>query len=84
MALYPLSPHHSRMILTVTKNSRHRHICNSTLLLAYAIAAAAATLSFPCPFILQYEEKDSSKDSAMYEKYSMRDSENNIHKKEKT
>ncbi|GAU35694.1 hypothetical protein TSUD_258690 [Trifolium subterraneum] len=81
MAHYPLSPRHSRMILTVIKNTRYKHICNSSLLLAYAVAAAAA-LSLPNPFVMQYE--GSSKDSEMSEKSRLGDDENNIHKIEKT
>ncbi|XP_045828380.1 ATP-dependent RNA helicase DEAH13 [Trifolium pratense] len=81
MAHYPLSPRHSRMILTVIKNTRHKHIRNSSLLLAYAVAAAAA-LSLPNPFVMQYE--GSSKDSEMSEKSSIGDDEKNIHKIEKT
>lgn len=83
MALYPLSPRHSRMILTVIKNTRHEHQCNSGLLLAYAVAAAAA-LSLSNPFIMQYEGDDSSRDSEMSEKSGMEDSEKDIDKKMKT
>jgi ATP-dependent RNA helicase DHX37/DHR1 len=80
MSIYPLSPRHSRMILTVIKNTRHKHIRNSSLLLAYTVAAAAA-LSLPNPFVMQYE--GSSKDSEMSEKSSTRDDEKKIHKIEK-
>ncbi|RHN64288.1 putative RNA helicase [Medicago truncatula] len=83
MALYPLSPRHSRMILTVIKNTRYKHIRNSSLLLAYAVAAAAA-LSLPNPFVMQYEGNDSNKDSETSEKSRMGDNENNIDKTEKT
>jgi len=83
MALYPLSPRHSRMILTVIKNTRSKHIRNSSLLLAYAVAAAAA-LSLPNPFVMQYEGNDSNKDSETSEKSRMGDNENNIDKTEKT
>lgn len=83
MALYPLSPRHSRMILTVIKNTRYKRICNSSLLLAYAVAAAAA-LSLPNPFVMQYEGNDSNKDSETSEKSRMGDNENNIDKTEKT
>ncbi|CAK8575065.1 unnamed protein product [Lathyrus sativus] len=83
MALYPLSPRHSRMILTLIKNTRHKHVRCSSLLLAYA-AAAAAALSLPNPFVMQYERNDSSEGSEMSNKSSMGDNENNIDKKEKT
>ncbi|XP_061371043.1 ATP-dependent RNA helicase DEAH13 [Gastrolobium bilobum] len=82
MALYPLSPRHSRMLLTVIKNTRHKHKCNPSLLLAYAVAAAAA-LSLSNPFVMQYEGNDSSRDSEMSEKSSMVDNDKDIDKKEK-
>lgn len=50
MAHYPLSPRHSRMLLTVIKNTRHKHKCNSIMLLAYA----TVTLSMPNPFAMEY------------------------------
>ncbi|XP_027335070.1 ATP-dependent RNA helicase DEAH13 isoform X2 [Abrus precatorius] len=81
MAHYPLSPRHSRMLLTVIKNTRHQHKCNQNLLLAYAVAVAAA-LSLSNPFIMQYED-DSSRDSEMSEKFSMGDRGKDIDKKEK-
>ncbi|CAI8600796.1 unnamed protein product [Vicia faba] len=84
MAHYPLSPRHSRMILTIIKNTRHKHVRNSSLLLAYAVAAAAA-LSLPNPFVMQYERNDSSEGSEMSKKSSMGDdNENIIDKREKT
>ncbi|KAJ1438675.1 P-loop containing nucleoside triphosphate hydrolase [Sesbania bispinosa] len=82
MALYPLSPRHSRMILTVIKNTRHGIKCNPSLLLAYAVAAAAA-LSLSNPFVMQYEENDRSRDSGMSEKSSMGDTEKDIEQKRK-
>nr|KYP64481.1 putative ATP-dependent RNA helicase DHX37 [Cajanus cajan] len=82
MAHYPLSPRHSRMLLTLIKNTRHEHKCNQNMLLAYAVAAAAA-LSLSNPFVMQYED-DSSRDSEMSEKPSMRDSEKDTAKKEKS
>ncbi|KAK7390112.1 hypothetical protein VNO78_25411 [Psophocarpus tetragonolobus] len=77
MAHYPLSPRHSRMLLTVIKNTRHEHKCNPNMLLAYAVAAAAA-LSLSNPLVMQYE--DDSRDSEMPEKYSLGDSEKGIDK----
>ncbi|TKY63744.1 ATP-dependent RNA helicase kurz [Spatholobus suberectus] len=82
MAHYPLSPRHSRMLLTVIKNARHEHKCNPNMLLAYAVAAGAA-LSLSNPFVMQYED-DSSRDSEMSEKSSVGDSEKDINKKEKS
>ncbi|KAK7349630.1 hypothetical protein VNO77_07144 [Canavalia gladiata] len=82
MAHYPLSPRHSRMILTVIKHTRHKHKCNPNLLLAYTVAAAAA-LSLSNPFVMQYED-DGRRDSGMSEKSSFGDSEKDIDKKEKS
>ncbi|KAL5180974.1 ATP-dependent RNA helicase DEAH13 [Glycine soja] len=82
MAHYPLSPRHSRMLLTVIKNTRHEHKCNPNMLLAYAVAAAAA-LSLSNPFVMQYED-DSSRDLEMVEKSSLGDGEKGIGKKEKS
>ncbi|XP_015950680.1 ATP-dependent RNA helicase DEAH13 [Arachis duranensis] len=83
MALYPLSPRHSRMLLTVIKSISHGHKCNPSLLLAYAVAAAAA-LSLSNPFIMQYEGNESGKDSEMCEKSGMGDSEKDTNRKEKS
>jgi len=82
MAHYPLSPRHSRMLLTVIKNARQELKCNSNLLLAYAVAAAAA-LSLSNPFIMQYED-DNSRDSKMSEKSGMGDGEKDFEKKGKS
>ncbi|KAL6556148.1 hypothetical protein OROGR_005436 [Orobanche gracilis] len=82
MSIYPLSPRHYIMILTVIKNTRHKHEYNPSLILEYAVAAAAA-LSLPNPFAVQYEGNDSSKDSVMSEKSGMRDSEKDVDKIEK-
>ncbi|KAG4393140.1 hypothetical protein GLYMA_03G024000v4 [Glycine max] len=82
MAHYPLSPRHSRMLLTVIKNTRHVHKFNPNMLLAYAVAAAAA-LSLSNPFVMQYED-DSSRDSEMSEKSSLGDGDKGIGKKEKS
>ncbi|OIW02210.1 hypothetical protein TanjilG_31959 [Lupinus angustifolius] len=83
MAVFPMSPRHSRMLLTVIKNTRHLHKCNPNLLLAYAVAAAAA-LSLSNPFIMQYEGSDGSRDSETHEKSGMGDSEKDFDKKEKS
>ncbi|ESW06878.1 hypothetical protein PHAVU_010G084200 [Phaseolus vulgaris] len=82
MAHYPLSPRHSRMLLTVIKNTRHELKRNSNLLLAYAVAAAAA-LSLSNPFIMQYED-DNSRDSNISEKSRMGDGEKDFDKKGKS
>ncbi|PKA58403.1 putative pre-mRNA-splicing factor ATP-dependent RNA helicase [Apostasia shenzhenica] len=55
MAQYPMSPRHSRLILTVIEILRNQPVFGrANLVLGYAIAAAAA-LSFPSPFLFQLE-----------------------------
>ncbi|KAI4374508.1 hypothetical protein MLD38_012494 [Melastoma candidum] len=55
MARYPMSPRHSRMLLTVCQIMRGVDgYARANLVLGYAVAAAAS-LSFPNPFILQFE-----------------------------
>lgn len=84
MALYPLSPRHSRMLLTVIRSTRSTYKCKQpNLLLAYAIAAAAA-LSLSNPFIMHVEGNDRNGDSELCEKSSMVDSEKVIDKEEKS
>ncbi|KAK4263874.1 hypothetical protein QN277_029231 [Acacia crassicarpa] len=83
MALYPLTPRHSRMLLTVIRLTRSKYKCKRpNLLLAYAVAAAAA-LSLSNPFIMHFEGNDGKGDSEMHEKSSMADSEKVIAKEEK-
>lgn len=56
MAQYPMSPRHSRMIITVINILRNQpSFARSNLVLGYA-AAAAAALSFPNPFLMKLEE----------------------------
>lgn len=62
MAQYPMSPRHSRMLLTVIqimKNQRGHSRAN--LVLGYAIATASA-LSFPNPFNMQFDGNHESSD----------------------
>ena len=55
MAQYPMSPRHSRMLLTVIQIMRKVKICTrANLVLGYTLAAAAA-LSLPNPFVMQFE-----------------------------
>lgn len=55
MARYPLSPRHSRMLLTVIQIMRNlKNYDRANLVLAYAVAAAAA-LSMSNPFIMMFE-----------------------------
>lgn len=56
MARYPMSPRHSRMLLTVIQIiKKKKSDSRPNLVLAYAVAAAAA-LSLSNPFVLQFEE----------------------------
>ncbi|KAK1318649.1 putative pre-mRNA-splicing factor ATP-dependent RNA helicase [Acorus calamus] len=55
MAQYPMSPRHSRMLLTVIQIMKKQQGCDrANLVLGYTVAAAAA-LSFPNPFIMHFE-----------------------------
>ncbi|RRT37406.1 hypothetical protein B296_00058207 [Ensete ventricosum] len=55
MAQYPMSPRHSRMLLTIIKIMRNQKgYARANLVLGNAVAAAAA-LSFPNPFIIQFQ-----------------------------
>lgn len=61
MSRYPMSPRHSRMLLTVIQIMRKKKSdSRPNLVLAYAIAAAAA-LSLSNPFVLQLENSNTSK-----------------------
>jgi len=64
MAQYPLSPRHSRLLLTVIKNlkSQQKGFARSNFILAYA-AAAASALSFTNPFLKQLDECDTNGES---------------------
>ncbi|XP_072983257.1 ATP-dependent RNA helicase DEAH13 isoform X1 [Typha latifolia] len=54
MAQYPMSPRHSRMLLTVIQIMKHQQgYSRSNLVLGYAIAAASA-LSFSSPLLVQF------------------------------
>ncbi|KAK1279914.1 putative pre-mRNA-splicing factor ATP-dependent RNA helicase [Acorus gramineus] len=55
MAQYPMSPRHSRMLLTVIQiMKKQQGYDRANLVLGYTVAAAAA-LSFPHPFIMHFE-----------------------------
>eukprot|EP00268_Persea_americana_P007265 TRINITY_DN12675_c0_g2_i2.p1 TRINITY_DN12675_c0_g2~~TRINITY_DN12675_c0_g2_i2.p1 ORF type:complete len:1119 (+),score=265.55 TRINITY_DN12675_c0_g2_i2:982-4338(+) len=63
MAQYPMSPRHSRMLLTVIKIMRSQQgYARANLVLGYTVAAAAA-LSFSSPFIMQFGGCNESTDS---------------------
>lgn len=57
MACYPISPRHSKMLLTVIQilNKKTKSYSQPNLVLAYAVAAAAA-LSLSNPFVSQFED----------------------------
>lgn len=62
MARYPMSPRHSRMLLTVIQIMRKKKSdARPHLVLAYAVAAAAA-LSLSNPFVRQFENSLASRD----------------------
>ncbi|KAH9313575.1 hypothetical protein KI387_022202, partial [Taxus chinensis] len=57
MALYPISPRHSRMLLTVIQILKEREECTgANLVLAFAMAVAAA-LSMDNPFIIHFSSE---------------------------
>ncbi|KAK6939209.1 Helicase, C-terminal [Dillenia turbinata] len=62
MAQYPMSPRHSRMLLTVIQIMRRvKSFKRANLVLGHAIAAAAA-LCLPNPFIFQFEGNSTKTD----------------------
>ncbi|KAL3499521.1 hypothetical protein ACH5RR_038614 [Cinchona calisaya] len=64
MARYPMSPRHSRMLLTVIQIMRNVHDYDrANLVLGYAVAAAAA-LSLSNPFSMQFKGSRSDKDES--------------------
>ncbi|GMI73736.1 FASCIATED STEM 4 [Hibiscus trionum] len=64
MAHYPMSPRHSRMLLTVIQIMRTvKNYVRPNLVLGYAVAAAAV-LSSTNPFVIQYEENHSQNDES--------------------
>ncbi|KAE8660596.1 putative ATP-dependent RNA helicase DHX37-like isoform X2 [Hibiscus syriacus] len=64
MAYYPMSPRHSRMLLTVIQIMKMlKNYARENLVLGYAVAAAAV-LSSTNPFVIQYEERHSQNDES--------------------
>ncbi|CAH2079326.1 unnamed protein product [Thlaspi arvense] len=58
MSHYPMSPRHSRMLLTVIQMlKKAQNYSRANLVLGYAVAAVAA-LSLPNPLIMQFEGED--------------------------
>ncbi|WVZ61730.1 hypothetical protein U9M48_011558 [Paspalum notatum var. saurae] len=62
MAQYPMSPRHSRLLLTIIKILKSQQgFARPNFILGFASAAASA-LSFPSPFLMQNEFSGASKD----------------------
>ena len=84
MARFPMSPRHSRMLLTVIQTMRMvKSYARANLVLGYAVAAAAA-LSLSNPFVMELEGRHTNKDDIEQdEKSGTLDSEKVIDKQEK-
>ncbi|EOX95170.1 RNA helicase family protein, putative [Theobroma cacao] len=85
MAHYPMSPRHSRMLLTVIQIMRRvKNYARANLVLGYAVAAAAV-LSSTNPFVMEYEGSYTQTDeSKRDDESSPSDSEKVLKKKEKS
>lgn len=85
MAHYPMSPRHSRMLLTVIQIMRRvKSYARANLVLGYAVTAAAV-LSSTNPFVIQYEESHNQTDEPKRDDGSNPlDSEKVLNKKEKS
>lgn len=85
MAHYPMSPRHSRMLLTVIQIMRRvKNYARANLVLGYAVAAAAA-LSSTNPFVMQYDESYTQTDeSKRGDGSDPLDGEKDLNKKEKS
>ncbi|XP_020272990.1 ATP-dependent RNA helicase DEAH13-like isoform X2 [Asparagus officinalis] len=83
MAQYPLSPRHSRMLLTVIQIMKNqRAYARANLVLGYAIATASA-LSFPNPFKMQFDGNHGKSDGLNQEEISQDQESKKRLKKEK-
>ncbi|XP_044493685.1 ATP-dependent RNA helicase DEAH13 isoform X3 [Mangifera indica] len=83
MAHYPMSPRHSRMLLTLIQIMKTKSYARANLVLGYAVAAAAA-LSLSNPFVMQSEgSKNNTDDLNLDEGSNIVESENIIYKQEK-
>ncbi|OMO81997.1 hypothetical protein COLO4_23301 [Corchorus olitorius] len=85
MAHYPMSPRHSRMLLTVIQIMRRvKNYDRANLVLGYAVAAAAV-LSLKNPFVMEYEGSHNQTDESKQDDGSgPLDSEKVLNKKEKS
>ncbi|KAK1558806.1 hypothetical protein Q3G72_006884 [Acer saccharum] len=83
MAQYPMSPRHSRMLLTLILIMKMKSYARANLVLGYAVAAAAA-LSLSNPFVMQLEGSHTDRDDLEHAEGSKTlDGENIMKKKEK-
>ncbi|CAN4108398.1 unnamed protein product [Withania somnifera] len=84
MAQYPMSPRHSRMLLTVIQiMQKVKDYSRANTVLAYAVAAAAA-LSLSNPFLMEFEGKHKDLDDLKQdEKLGSAESERDIGKEER-
>lgn len=81
MARYPMSPRHSRMLLTVIQIMHDfKEYGRANLVLAYAIAAAAA-LSASNPFLMNFDENHNDGDEPNQESEKVIDREEKLRKK---
>ncbi|KAJ3693718.1 hypothetical protein LUZ60_009198 [Juncus effusus] len=68
MAQFPMTPRHSKMLLTsiriIMTSSHHADVIRPELTLAYSLAATSA-LSFPNPFLFNFREKEKDKDDSI-------------------
>ncbi|KAL8548762.1 hypothetical protein ACS0TY_007866 [Phlomoides rotata] len=81
MARYPMSPRHSRMLLTVIQIMHQlKDFGRANLVLAYAIAAAAA-LSVSNPFLMNFDENQNDGDKSNQESEKVVDREEKLRKK---
>lgn len=84
MAHYPMSPRHSRMLLTLIQTMKVKSYARANLVLGYGVAAAAA-LSVSNPFVLQLEgTQTNSNDSELEERDNALDSEDPMCRQEKS
>ncbi|XP_008795799.2 ATP-dependent RNA helicase DEAH13 [Phoenix dactylifera] len=83
MAQYPMSPRHSRMLLTVIQIMRNQQgYARANFVLGYAVAAASA-LSFQNPFLMQFGENhgDNDIDQEKSDTEKMKDQEEKLRQK---
>lgn len=83
MAHYPMSPRHSRMLLTLIQTMKVKSYARANIVLGYGVAAAAA-LSVSNPFVLRLEgTQTNSNDSELEKRYNALDSEDLMCRQEK-